>query len=42
MRNYADTSKARRMLGWQPEINLPEGLRRTVDWFVQETSFQER
>lgn len=42
MRNYADTSEARKMLGWEPEINLPEGLRRTVDWFVQETSFQER
>jgi len=33
-RNYADTSKARRMLGWKAEVGLDEGLRRTVDWFV--------
>jgi UDP-glucose 4-epimerase len=33
-RNYADTSKARRMLGWKPEVSLDEGLRRTVEWFV--------
>ena len=33
-RNYADTSKAARMLGWQSGVSLPEGLRRTVAWFV--------
>jgi UDP-glucose 4-epimerase len=35
-RNYADTSKARRMLGWKAEVGLDEGLRRTVDSFVRE------
>ncbi len=35
-RNYADTSKARRMLGWKPETGLDEGLRRTVEWFLKE------
>ncbi len=35
-RNYADTSKAHRMLGWKAEVGLDEGLRRTVDWFVHE------
>jgi len=34
-RNYADTSKAQRMLGWKAEVDLDEGLRRTVDWFVE-------
>jgi UDP-glucose 4-epimerase len=34
MRNYSDTSKAARMLGWQAEVDLKEGLRRTVDWFM--------
>ena len=34
-RNYADTSKAQRMLGWKAEVGLDEGLRRTVDWFVE-------
>ena len=33
-RNYADTSKAERMLGWKAETNLDEGLARTVDWFT--------
>jgi UDP-glucose 4-epimerase len=32
-RNFADISKANRMLGWSPSILLAEGLRRTVDWF---------
>ena len=34
-RNFADTSKARRLLGWQPEMPLDEGLRRTVKWFME-------
>jgi UDP-glucose 4-epimerase len=33
MRNYSDTSKAARRLGWRAEVNLEEGLRRTVGWF---------
>jgi UDP-glucose 4-epimerase len=33
-RNYADTSKARRMLGWKAEVGLDEGLRRTGEWFL--------
>jgi UDP-glucose 4-epimerase len=35
MRNYSDTSKAERMLGWRSEVALEEGLRRTVEWFVR-------
>ena len=35
MRNYSDTSKAARMLGWQSEVDLEEGLRRTVRWFME-------
>jgi len=34
-RNYADTSKARRLLMWKPEVDLDEGLRRTVEWFME-------
>jgi UDP-glucose 4-epimerase len=34
MRNYSDTSKAARLLGWRAEVDLDEGLRRTVDWFM--------
>jgi UDP-glucose 4-epimerase len=36
MRNYSDTSKAARLLGWQSEVDLKEGLRRTVDWFMDQ------
>jgi UDP-glucose 4-epimerase len=36
MRNYSDTSKAARMLGWRAEVELKEGLRRTVDWFMDQ------
>jgi len=34
MRNYSDTTKAARMLGWRSEVDLEEGLRRTVEWFM--------
>jgi len=33
-RNYSDTSKARRILGWHCHVDLSEGLARTVDWFL--------
>jgi UDP-glucose 4-epimerase len=40
MRNYSDTSKAKSSLGWQPKIKLKEGLRRTVQYFLQEVNFK--
>ena len=33
-RNFSDTSKAKKMLGWQPKINLDEGLPKVVDYFL--------
>ena len=33
-RNFSDTSKARTMLGWQSDVALSEGLKRTVAWFL--------
>ncbi len=32
---WADVSKAARLLDWQPEIGIEEGLRRSVDWYRQ-------
>jgi len=34
LRNYSDTSKAKEMLGWQCVTSLPEGLSKTVAYFV--------
>jgi NAD dependent epimerase/dehydratase len=31
----ADTSKARRLFGWQPRVSLKDGLHRTIEWFMQ-------
>lgn len=33
-RNFSDTSKAQRLLGWEVEVELAEGLERTVEWFM--------
>lgn len=34
VRNYADPSKAERMMGWKAVTALSDGLRMTVDWFM--------
>jgi nucleoside-diphosphate-sugar epimerase len=28
------TEKARTQLGWKPEVDIREGVRRTLEWFV--------
>ncbi|MEM1098502.1 MAG: GDP-L-fucose synthase [Planctomycetota bacterium] len=33
-RRCLDTSKAQRMMRWEAQVNLEEGLRRTVDWYM--------
>jgi UDP-glucose 4-epimerase len=33
-RTYSDITKARRYLGFHPEVKLPEGLRATWEWFL--------
>ncbi len=37
--NLADTSKVRRLLGWEPQIDLLEGMRRLVEWYLAERSW---
>jgi len=34
--NQADVSKARAMLGWEPRVNLREGLKHLIDWYNEE------
>jgi UDP-glucose 4-epimerase len=33
-RNFSDTAKAKKLLGWEAEVDLREGIMRTVDWFL--------
>jgi len=28
-----DIAKARRVLGWEPKVNLREGMEETIRWF---------
>lgn len=35
-RNFSDTSKAKRRLGWSPSVDLPDGLDRTFRYFLEE------
>jgi CDP-glucose 4,6-dehydratase len=32
-RQWLDTAKVKRLLGWQPRVGLEEGLRRTIAWY---------
>lgn len=33
---YCDNSKARRLLGWVPRVDLDDGLKRTIEWYRSE------
>jgi len=37
--NQANVEKARRMLGWEPQVPLEEGIRRLVEWYQAERSW---
>ena len=39
LENVADVSKARRVLGWQPQVSLEEGVDRLVAWYLQERAW---
>ncbi|MGB2663415.1 MAG: dTDP-glucose 4,6-dehydratase [Candidatus Acidiferrum sp.] len=41
-RRYAlDSSRIQRELGWKPQVSFDEGIRRTIDWYVQNTRWLE-
>ncbi len=35
-RMYADSSRARAELGWEPQVSLEDGLQRTIQWYTSE------
>ena len=42
-RRYAmDITKLRNQLGWTPQCNFQQGLRRTIQWFLSNTEWVER
>jgi len=32
-RQYVDPTKIREVLGWEPKVDLKEGIRRTIEWY---------
>ncbi|MBW8801355.1 MAG: SDR family NAD(P)-dependent oxidoreductase [Streptomyces sp.] len=40
-RMHCDSSRARAVLGWAPEVDLEEGLRRTIAWYEEELTRSE-
>lgn len=37
--NWADVSKAKQMLGWEPRVGLVEGVKKIVEWYAAERSW---
>jgi len=37
--NQANVTKARELLGWQPQMNLRQGLQHLVDWYTAERAW---
>jgi dTDP-glucose 4,6-dehydratase len=41
-RHTADTSKAKRLLGWHPHVSFDEGLQRTIAWYIENRAWWEK
>jgi UDP-glucuronate 4-epimerase len=39
MENWADISKARKLLNWNPQVGLDEGIKNLVDWYLEQRSW---
>jgi UDP-glucuronate 4-epimerase len=37
--NQANVTKAREMLGWNPQVNLTDGIKNLIDWYKAERSW---
>ena len=36
-----DITKAKRILGWEPQVQLEDGLRRTLEYFKQQLAVEK-
>ncbi len=41
LNRVADNALARKLLGWEPRVQFPEGLRRTIDWYFSNKDRQQ-
>lgn len=39
MTSHADVTKAREVLGWDPQVSLKEGIKNTVQWYLDQQSW---
>ena len=37
--NFANVDKARRLLSWEPRVNMEEGVSNLVNWYLAERSW---
>jgi len=40
--NWADVSKAGELLGWEPQFNLRQGIKRLVEWYNEEREWASK
>jgi nucleoside-diphosphate-sugar epimerase len=40
--NQADVAKAQKLLGWEPRVNLVEGVARTIEWYNTEREWAKQ
>lgn len=40
-RHTADTSKIRKVLGWQPKVDFKDGIKKTIDWYIKNPDWWE-
>jgi len=40
--SWADVSKAGKLLGWEPQVGLKDGIARTVAWYMAERSWASK
>lgn len=37
--NWADVTKAKELLGWEPQVSLDEGITNLVDWYMEQRAW---